>query len=375
MDWDKLEKILLFELQYSGFSQFRIDQIMSLKGQFRGDSYEKFWQDKLIEIRKAAVTEYNNFRKRYLGEFDLSGIPNSRIVNRALNYIVKRLSIGADRNKGLNAASWRAGMLYFEWAKLAIGEGFICKPSEADPLISIAALTLHDLTEQLDDDEHSRAMNIGVTELYAHLLRIRLEREDFNSVKDAFRIAKEFLLNDIFQSKSKLKYNLLNHPKYGPQAPLEIKEEFQRLDDTAQIMGLELDQLKDTLEDWEGSPQNRLESIAEAIGTLQETHGRDIVFKHKYQWIGIYEVMCEHHLLLDNEKSTFCRICNSPDDPNYFLPEDEYELPNAYIPGKSGEKGSTWDHLVAHGKEPRQRKNIDKTKREFELLLKEHGVI
>ena len=374
MDWDIEEKTLLFELQYSGFSQFRIDQIMSLKGQYRGDSYEKYWHDKLIEIRKAAVTEYDKSRKRYLGKFDFSGIPNSWIINRALSYMVKRLLIGVDRNKGLNAASWRTGMLYFEWAKLAIGKGFVCKPSEAESLISIAALTLHDLTEQLDDDEHSRAMNIGVTELCRHLAEKRIELEEINSVKDAFRIVKEFL-NDFFQSKSKLKYNLLNHPKYGPQAPLEIKEEFQRLDDTAQIMGLELDQLKDTFEDWEGLPQNRLESIAEAIRTLQETHGRDIVFKHKYQWIGIYEVMCEHHLLPDNEKSTFCRICNSPDDPNYFLPEDEYELPNAYIPGKSGEKGSTWDHLVAHGKEPRQRKNIDSTKREFELLLEEYGVI
>lgn len=373
MDWDIEEKILLFDLQYSGFSQFRIDQIMSLKGQYRGDSYEKYWHDKLIEIRKAAVTEYNNFRKRYLGEFDFSGMPNSWIINRAFSYMVKRLSIGEDMNKGLNAASWRTGMLYFEWAKLAIGKGFVCKPSEAESLISIAALTLHDLTEQLDDDEHSRAMNIGVVELYRHLAEKRFELEENNSVKDAFRIAKEFL-NDLSQSTSKLKDNLLNHPKYGPQAPLEIKE-VQRLEDKALIVGLELDQLKDTVEDWEGSPQNRLESIAEAIRTLQETHGRDIVFKHKYQWIGIYEVMCEHHLLPDNEKSTFCRKCNSPDDPNYFLPEDEYELPNAYIPGKSGEKGSTWDHLVAHGKEPRQRKNIDSTKREFELLLEEHGVI
>lgn len=120
---------------------------------------------------------------------------------------------------------------------------------------------------------------------------------------------------------------------------------------------------------------NRNREIAVAIWKLQTMADKDFKFRYKYQWIGIYEVMCGHHLLSDEEKSTFCRICNSPDSPDYFLPDNEHELPNPYVPGESWEKDSTWHQLSSHGDTPRQRREIDKTKKEFSLLLKEHGII
>ena len=371
MDWDELEVRLLVIMTASGMSDERLGQFIMLRGLYRGDSYEKYWQDKQIEIRKAAVTEFDKSRKRYLGEIDLSGIPN--FIARAVNFTFRILSkvTGNGIMRRLNAESFRTGMLYFEWAKLAIDEGFVCKPTETQFLIFYAALTLHDLTERLNEEDFKLAWEVAARELTDYMLRIRLERENPKSITEKIRFYREYIRDAIKVYKRMGE----DFSKFGMPLPLAFKQDFDKLELIDEIAEGGFDQLEGYIEDWEELPQNRLDSIAEAIRTLQETHGRDIVFKYKYQWIGIYEVMCEHHLLPDNEKSTFCRICNSPDDPNYFLPEDEYELPNAYIPGKSGEKGSTWDHLVAHGKEPRQRKNIDSTKKEFELLLEEHGVI
>ena len=139
------------------------------------------------------------------------------------------------------------------------------------------------------------------------------------------------------------------------------------LDDKFQALTDERDALQRRL--------NRNREIAVAIWKLQTMADKDFKFRYKYQWIGIYEVMCEHHLLSDEEKSTFCRICNSPDSPDYFLPDNEHELPNPYVPGGSWEKDSTWYQLSSHGNTPRQRREIDKTKKEFSLLLKEHGII
>ena len=181
------------------------------------------------------------------------------------------------------------------------------------------------------------------------------EKDGFASYKDYLRYQKTINPDSaIFVEKDLMPF-------------FEIVESLNELDKKFQTLTKERDELEYSL--------NRNREIAVAIYKLQTMADKDFEFKYKYQWIGIYEVMCEHHLLSDDEKSTFCRICNSPDSPNYFLPEDEHKLPNAYVPGESWEKDSTWHQLSSHGGTPRQRKNIDKTKREFELLLKEHGVI
>lgn len=139
------------------------------------------------------------------------------------------------------------------------------------------------------------------------------------------------------------------------------------LDEKFQSLTKERDELERRL--------NRNREIAAAIWKLQTMSDKDFGFRFKYQWIGVYEVMCEQRLLSDDEKSTFCRICNSPDSPDYFLPENEDELPNAYVPGDAADKESTWHQLSSHGDTPRQRQIIEKTKKEFTLLLKEQGVI
>lgn len=120
---------------------------------------------------------------------------------------------------------------------------------------------------------------------------------------------------------------------------------------------------------------NRNREIALAIRKLQTKADKDFCFRYKYQWIGVYEVMCEQHLLPDGEKSTFCRLCNSPENREYFLPEDEDQLPNPYIPGESWDKESTWHQLSSHGDTPKQRRVIEKTKKEFFNLLREQEVI
>lgn len=120
---------------------------------------------------------------------------------------------------------------------------------------------------------------------------------------------------------------------------------------------------------------NRNREIAAAIRKLQTKADKDFQFRYKYQWIGVYEVMGEQHLLPDGEKSTFCRLCNSPDNREYFLPEDENQLPNPYIPGESWDKESTWHQLSSHGDTPKQRRVIEKTKKEFSNLLREQGII
>lgn len=124
---------------------------------------------------------------------------------------------------------------------------------------------------------------------------------------------------------------------------------------------------------------NRGKDIAAAIRNLQIYGDKDESFKYQYQWKGVYEVMKEYHLLRDDKVATFCRICNNPDSPEYFLPEDEAELPNHYIGdkgGKSYDRGTTWHQISSrNGNEERKKMMIDKTKKEFSLLLKEHGII
>lgn len=371
MDWDELEVRLLVILTASGMSDERLGQFIMLRGLYRGDSYEKYWQDKLIEIREAAVTEFDKSRKRYLGEIDLSGIPN--FIARAVNFTIRILSkvTGNGIMRRLNAESFRTGMLYFEWAKLAIDEGFVCKPTETQFLIFYAALTLHDLTERLNEEDFKLAWEVAARELTDYTLRIRLERENPKSITEKIRFYRENI-RDAIKVYKRMGEEL---SKFGMPLPPAFKQDFDKLELIDEIAEGGFDQLEGNIEDWEELPQNRLDSIAEAIRTLQETRDKDFEFKYKYQWIGVYEVMCEHQFLPDNEKSTFCRICNSPNSPNYFLPEDEHKLPNAYVPGESWEKDSTWHQLSSHGSTPRQRKIIDKTKREFELLLEEHGVI
>lgn len=123
---------------------------------------------------------------------------------------------------------------------------------------------------------------------------------------------------------------------------------------------------------------NRNKNISLAIRDLLMTrHDRDFQFRYKYQWIGVYEVMGEQHLLPDNSVATFCRLCNDPKGTSYFLPEvdDELQGTNLYIAGDCYEKKSTYHQMISHGKEDRQREVIDKTKEIFEIFLTQRGVL
>lgn len=144
-------------------------------------------------------------------------------------------------------------------------------------------------------------------------------------------------------------------------------EVLDALDDKFDALKEERDQLERRV--------NRNREIAVAIRKLQTMSDKDFRFRYKYQWIAVYEVMCDQHLLPDGEKSTFCRLCNSPNNREYFLPEDEAQLPNPYVPGESWDKNSTWHQLSSHGDTPKQEREIKKTKKEFFNLLKEQGVI
>ena len=147
----------------------------------------------------------------------------------------------------------------------------------------------------------------------------------------------------------------------------EMKCALDALDNKFDALKEERDQLERRV--------NRNREIAVAIRKLQTMNDKDFRFRYKYQWIGVYEVMCDQHLLPDGEKSTFCRLCNSPDNREYFLPEDEAQLPNPYVPGESGDKESTWHQLSSHGDTPKQQRVIEKTKKEFLNLLREQGII
>lgn len=157
-----------------------------------------------------------------------------------------------------------------------------------------------------------------------------------------------------------------DHFEYIKQSK-EMGDKLDALDDKFDALKEERNQLERRL--------NRNREIALAIRKLQTKADKDFCFRYKYQWIGVYEVMCEQHLLPDGEKSTFCRLCNSPDNREYFLPEDEDQLPNPYIPGESWDKESTWHQLSSHGDTPKQRRVIEKTKKEFFNLLREQEVI
>lgn len=163
---------------------------------------------------------------------------------------------------------------------------------------------------------------------------------------------------------------LVGDSSHGDEEDEEVLLELQELDEV----------LQEKLQEREERNQlerrvNRNREIALAIRKLQTMSDKDFSFRYKYQWIGVYEVMCDQHLLPDGEKSTFCRLCNSPDNREYFLPEDEDQLPNPYIPGESGDKESTWHQLSSHGDTPKQQRVIEKTKKEFLNLLREQEVI
>lgn len=146
-------------------------------------------------------------------------------------------------------------------------------------------------------------------------------------------------------------------------ALLQIEDKFQTLTQENQRLERQL---------------NRNKNISLAIRDLLMTrHDRDFQFRYKYQWIGVYEVMGEQHLLPDNSVATFCRLCNDPKGTSYFLPEvdDELQGTNLYIAGDCYEKKSTYHQMISHGKEDRQREVIDKTKEIFEIFLTQRGVL
>ena len=146
-------------------------------------------------------------------------------------------------------------------------------------------------------------------------------------------------------------------------ALLQIEDKFQTLTQENQRLERQL---------------NRNKDISLAIRDLLMTrHDRDFQFRYKYQWIGVYEVMGEQHLLPNYSVATFCRLCNDPKGTSYFLPEVDNELQgtNLYIVGGCYDKGSTYDQMISHGKEPRQRKVIDKTKEIFKNFLTQRGVL
>ena len=135
--------------------------------------------------------------------------------------------------------------------------------------------------------------------------------------------------------------------------------------------------IKSVCELEESHPDHQRKSIAAAIRKLQQTgNDKEQTFFHKYQWCGIFNVMSEYNLLNDKQAATFCRICNNPKSPAYFLPDDHYTLNNPYVPGKSDDKESTWNQLISHNKNTEtKKKNTEKTEKEFILLLKDEGVI